>query len=100
MENNRISPENKINGSNKPIQTDSAEIVRRHLEDENHQITEDDIRNVKIVITDDEPITIGAEATALLVDDESKSTDEENDEAAHNTDPRAKPGNPWDVLNE
>ena len=100
MENNSISPENRINGGNKPIQTDSAEIVRRHLEDENHQISEDDIRNVKIITTDDEPVTIGAEAKALLVEDESKSTDEENDDTEHTTDPKAKPGNPWDVLSE
>jgi len=99
MENTRIPPENQINDANKPVQTDSAEIVRRHMEDENHEITDDDIRNVKIVTKDDEPVTIGAEATARLVGDESELADDENNDADA-ADPKAKPGTPWDVLGE
>jgi hypothetical protein len=49
MESNRKNPENTLNENNKPIETDSAEIVRRHLEDENHEITDEDIRNVKVI---------------------------------------------------
>lgn len=96
MKNTRIPPENKINEGNKPPQTDSAEIVRRHLEDENHEITDEDIRNVKIVTKDDEPVTIGAEATARLVGDKSDETNDGTDDA----DPKVKPGTPWDVLSE
>ena len=96
MENNRFSPENKINEGKKPIQTDSAEIVKRHLQDKNDEITEEDIRNVKIVTSDDEPITVGAEAKARLIGDEDGEIEEETDMP----DPKAKPGTPWDVITD
>ena len=96
METNRISPENKINQGKKPVQTDSAEIVKRHLQDKNDQITEEDIRNVKIVTTDDEPITVGAEAKARLVDE----ADEEIEDETDMPDAKAKPGTPWDVITD
>src|SRR6188768_130167 len=98
MENNTTSLKNKINEGKKPIQTDSAEIVRRHLQDKNDEITEDDIRNVKIVTTDDEPVSVGAEATALLLDDESESAGDEVNNDKAETDPKDKAGTPWDVL--
>jgi len=99
MENNRISPTSKINEGKKPIQTDAAEIVRRHLEDENHEITEDEMRNVKIATTDDEPVTVGAEAKARLLGDESELAGDEVDNKDEE-DPKGKPGTPWDVLSE
>ena len=30
------------------FETDAQKLVRRHLEDENHTITEEDIRNIKV----------------------------------------------------
>jgi hypothetical protein len=88
----RNSPENKSNESNKP--TDSSEIVRRHLEDENHEITDEDIRNVKVVgIEDDEPVTIGAEAETRF------GTDKENKDEVDENAP-ARPGTPWDVISD
>lgn len=95
MENKRISPENKTN-ENKPAETDSAEIVRRHLEDENHQITDEDIRNVRVGAKDDEPVTIGAEAEARFAEDDSKEDAEDEDLDA--PDPKDKPVTPWDVV--
>ena len=100
MKKNSIRVENNPNESNKPIETNSAEIVRRHLEDENHEITDDEIRNVKIATTGEELVTIGAEATSKLIGDESEFTDDENNDATDAPDPKAKPGTPWDVLSE
>ena len=100
MEKNTISLKNKNNEGKKPIQTDSAEIVRRHLQDKNDEITEDDIRNVKIVTTDDEPVTVGAEAAARLLNDESDLTGDGIDNDKAEPDPKDKPGTPWDVLSE
>lgn len=94
---NRNTPENRINQNNKPMETDSSEIVRRHLEDENHKITEEEIRNVKIVGTEDnEPVTTGAEAEAIL------GIDENSEEAGDKTapDPNDRPVTPWDVVSE
>ncbi len=67
--------------------------MRRHLEDENHEITDEEMRNVKIVATDDEPTTTGAEAAARFAEDEAEERDKEK-----NND--AKPDTPWNVLSE
>ena len=78
---NRIVPENE-NANNKPPKNDASEVVRRHLEDKNHQITDEDIRNVRIVADDGEPTTIGAEAEAKFVATESEENEkEEGDES-------------------
>ena len=96
MDSNRISPENRTKES-KPMETDSSEIVRRHLEDENHEITDEDIRNVKVGSTEDEPATTGAEAAARFTEEESE---EKKDKGNKLPDADATPGTPWDVLSE
>jgi hypothetical protein len=99
MDSNRISPENRTK-ENKPMETDSAEIVRRHLEDENHEITDEDIRNVKVGSTDDEPTTIGAEAAARFVEEEPGEKDKEPNDKKNLPDADGTPGTSWDVLSE
>jgi hypothetical protein len=99
MDSNRISPENRTK-ENKPMETDSSEIVRRHLEDENHEITDEEIRNVKIVSTDDEPTTTGAEAAARFEEEESEKKDKEPNDKKDLPDADGTPGTPWDVLSE
>ena len=93
----RNTPENNINQNNKTIETDSSEIVRRHLEDESHEISDEDIRNVKIVGAEDsEPVTIGAEAKSRFdIDENSKDEDDTN-----TPDPNDRPITPWDVVSE
>lgn len=100
MENNRIDPENNINEGNKPLETDSAEIVRRHLEDENHEITDDDMRNVKIGTTDEEPVTISEATEGVLDGDSEELNDEISNDVTGAPDPKDKAGTPWDVLGE
>ena len=92
---NPIGPENNNVGKNKPSAGDTTEIVRRHLEDKNHEITDEEIRNIRIVGDDGEPVTVGAEAEARFV--ESK-VDSENAEESNLTDPRDQPATPWDVV--
>ncbi len=91
---NRIEPENKDTNSNKPVGSDTTEIVRRHLEDKNHKITDDEIRNVRIVGEDNEPATTGAEAEAKFENKEGTDSDEEKDLPG----PEDKPVTPWDVV--
>jgi hypothetical protein len=94
--NNRKTSENRDTPNNKPIETDSSEIVRQHLEDENHEITDEDIRNVKIVGTEgNEPVTTGAEIEARFGTTDSKVGDD-ND----TLDPNDRPVTPWDVVSE
>ena len=92
MQNNSPSPEADKNES-KLFETDSEKIVRRHLADEGDEITDEDIRNVRIVGEDDEPTTIAAEA-------ESQFEKNDSEEETGTPGPDAKPGTPWDVLSE
>ena len=72
-------------------QSDSQKAVRRHLEDENHVISEDDIRNVRVGVTP-EKVDTGEELV--------KQVEEENAEKKDDEQPNDKPITPWDVVNE
>lgn len=78
--------------------TGTENIVRRHLQDPNHVITDEEIRNVVVGKSDDEGPKAGAELTARFGiedagDDQSPDTDEGTKE---NTE--FKPPNPWNVI--
>ena len=75
----------------KRFQSDSAKIVERHLKDPNHQITEDEIRNVRVGMTPPPPddLPSGDEKVA-----DRKKADEEN-----KTLPGSQVITPWDTLN-
>ena len=76
----------------KRFQSDSAKIVERHLKDPNHQITEDEIRNVRVGMTpplpDDLPTSEEKVADRKKEDDEDKII------------PGRQVITPWDTLNE
>ena len=91
MEKSPISPEANKN-ANKPVESDSEKIVRRHMENKDDEITDEDIRNVRITGDEEEPVTTGAEAKAKFL----KGDPEEKEEI----DKRNEPGTPWDVLSE
>ena len=64
---------------------DTQTIVQRHLEDKDHVITDEEIRNVKVGDVEDEVSPVGAEAQARFEDeDDTLGTDEK--------------GTPWDVV--
>ena len=89
MENNHIIPENDTN-DNKPVETDSEKIVRRHLENKDDQITDEDIRSVRVTgEEEEEPVTTGAEAKARFVKDDSEEKTSEEDTI---------PPTPWEVV--
>jgi hypothetical protein len=97
--------DNRINAEkthqNRPVETDSEKIVRRHLENEDDEITDEDIRSVRVVTTDDEPTTISAEAEARFTEDSDKEiTGSETDEKTGAPNADEKPGTSWNVLGE
>jgi len=98
MVNNGTNPENKKD-ENKPVETDSEKIVRRHLENEDDEITDEDIRSVRINIDSDEPVATGTEAAARFTKDKLEKNDLK-DEDIDAPDPKDKPVTPWDVLNQ
>lgn len=63
--------------------TDIQEIVKRHMQNKDDVITEEDIKYARIGHSDETP-TVGAEAEAKLENDEEK-------------DPNDQPLTPWDV---
>jgi hypothetical protein len=70
-------PTNQPESENSNRPTTTEEIVRKHMEDPNHVITDDEIRNVEVGKIDEVP-TVGAEAAERfgLNGDERSATDE------------------------
>lgn len=99
MENNRMSPERRTI-EEKPAETDTGKIVRRHLENEHDEITDEDIRNVRIAVSENEPITTGAEAKARFINEDLKDEDSDENEVGGAPDPKDKPVTPWDMLDK
>jgi hypothetical protein len=98
--NNRSTPEmasalnliHKLNmPNNKPFKSDTAKLVERHLKDPNHQITEEEIRNVRVGMTPPEP-------------DDLRSVEERAADRKKEDEDETLPGSqaitPWDTLDE
>ena len=89
------------NDSEERFESDSQKIVRRHMEDENDIITEDDIRNVRVGM---ESSTMDAATEARFVDEETREKIEEKyigkkekkDKEDKNLDDQQI--TPWDTL--
>jgi hypothetical protein len=71
------------------------ERVRRHLNDITSVITEDDIRNVKTVLTD-----TGENNSQEPLDKEIKPTRSRKQKKENETDTDEKHTTPWDILSE
>jgi hypothetical protein len=90
--------------------SDTRKVIEEHLTNEDHVITDEHIRNVKVGEEEDEPSDLGAEIEARF--DEDDDTPETRNEDAGATDttgipditgtpdtkPGTKPPNPWEVL--
>lgn len=76
------------------FETDSQRIVRRHLENENDIITDEDLRNVRIGMTPgtDEPTEDKMESLIEEVESEKKSTDDNGIDSNDN------PITRWDAV--
>ena len=79
------------NGEN--FESDTQKIVRRHLEDEDHVITEDEVRNIRIGMTPppDAPTEEAIREREEKLDD-TKTPDE------NETSPVEQQATPWDVI--
>ena len=75
---------------NKKFKSDTAKVVDRHLKDPNHQITEEEIRNVRVGMTP--PMNDDLPAQDEKVADRKKTDDE--------TLPGSQAITPWDTLSE
>jgi len=72
------------------FESDTQKIIHRHLEDEDHQITDEEIANVRIGMTppiDEEDVP----------DTEEKVADTKNDSEADDV-PGSQKVTPWDTL--
>ena len=82
----------KLHMSNeKKFKSDSAKLVDRHLQDPNHQITEEEIRNVRVGMTPPPPDDLPSPEEKVA--DRKKENEDE-------TLPGKQVITPWDTLNE
>jgi hypothetical protein len=74
------------------FESDTQKIVRRHLEDEDHVITEDEIRNVRVGMTPppDAPTEEAIKERERIAD---RKTPDESETA-----PGEQQATPWDVI--
>ena len=75
----------------KRFKSDTAKIVDRHLNDQNHQISEEEIRNVRVGMTP--PPAEDMPSGNQKVADRKKSDEEDK------TTPGRQAITPWDTLN-
>ncbi len=79
---------------NKPprFESDTQKVVRQHMEDEDHEISEEDMKNVRIGVT----IPMD-ETTREGVEELQEKIDENNQQHKTGGD---KPVTPWDVVDD
>ena len=75
----------------KRFQSDTNKIVQRHLEDPNHQITEEEIRNVRVGMSPPTPDNLPSPDEKVA--DRKKQDDEDQ------IVPGKQAVTPWDTLN-
>jgi len=86
--------------------TDAQKITRRHMEDEDDIITDEDIRNIKIGPLREVPSTTGAELEEIVrekeeigeLKEDNEEVDEENEKNKKDEQPPSKPMTPWDTI--
>ena len=74
----------------KPFKSDTARLVERHLKDPNHEITEEEMRNVRVGMTPPHPDKI-IPADEKVADRKTEGEDE--------TLPGHEAITPWDTIN-
>jgi hypothetical protein len=92
----KTTQKNKRPAGKAPTTESLEERVRRHLNDINSVITEEDIRNVKTVL----PETTEAEKSEEPVNKERKRRKSRKQKKENEIDTGEKHVNPWDVLSE
>ena len=105
-DNNSALPENndkenlENDNQDKPERfvSDTQKIVRRHLEDEEHQITDEEMANIRVGMNPpvlDEPTSARLEGEDAIEDVESKMLKDRNIEEDENT--KGDKITPWDI---
>jgi hypothetical protein len=103
-EDRNITPENDREDQVDRFESDTQKLTRKHLEDENHVFTEEEIRNLRVGMT---PPALDEATEARFEDEEAKEKVEEKligDEDNLEEDKKLeKPGQkitPWDTISE
>ena len=76
-----------------PFESDAQKLANRHLADQNHQITDEEFRSIRVGMTpvQDEPTSQAVEETEDRIADKEPGKDDE-------TIPGAQKITPWDVV--
>lgn len=73
------------------FETDSRKIVNRHLEDEEHEISEEEMRSIRIGLSPDVVQQKSEEKLEEFVDDAARKE-------ATDGEPETQPVTPWDAV--
>jgi hypothetical protein len=93
MQNDHLNtgPENK-SGHKPTEELSTQDLVRRHMEDKNHVISDEEMESVRVGLPNNEEPTIAAEAeTYFKGEDDADETKEDGENSA-------RPTTPWDVV--
>jgi hypothetical protein len=98
MQNERSenNPANNEDAVNPDGELTTHDIVRKHLEDKNHVITEEEFKKVKVGHgLSEDAVTTGAESEAYFSNEKDLENGDKNEEKNDNKD---RPIMPWDVV--
>lgn len=93
----RVSNDNESTGQPERFESDSDKIIHRHLENEHDEITEEDIRNVRIGMTPPGSTSVSnnpnEEIEKRVTEISEETTDSKDAEK-----PSDEPITPWDTI--
>lgn len=90
-------PDEKKEQQDEKFLSDTQKVVKKHLEDPNHQISEEDIKNVRIGMTPPDTLSQSDDPNAAIEERVSEIT-EDGDKNDDETPPSEDRITPWDVT--
>jgi len=103
MQDDRYIPQDENREENPDrFESDVQKLTRKHLEDPNHVITEEELRNLRVGMTPplDDATEARFEEEEATEEVENKFIDEETTEEDRNLDKPGPKMTPWDTLEE
>ena len=81
--------------SSQRFESDTQKVVRRHLENKDDVITDEDLRNIRVGLTP--PVVVG-ETQEEKLEDTIKEVERESSNTDKDTDRKDNPITPWDLV--
>ncbi len=95
MQNDRLENQPQGNKHGEQEELSTQDLVRRHLEDKDHVITDEDLKKVKVGQDNEEEPEAGIESAAYF---EGEEDEEKKDDDRKEGENPIRPATPWDVV--